>query len=74
MSSATYPRGTTVLLIGTKRGLFTATSSDRQCWNVERTGLTGNRVFNAVYDTRNGGRMFATDNGDFFGNFPALQR
>jgi photosystem II stability/assembly factor-like uncharacterized protein len=31
--------------------------------------LRGTRVFNAVLDHRNGQRMYATDNGDFFGTF-----
>jgi photosystem II stability/assembly factor-like uncharacterized protein len=68
-SHARYPSGTTVLLVGTKRGLFLLTSRDRQSWEVEATGLTGHRVFNAALDQREGCRLFATDNGDFFGTF-----
>lgn len=68
-TSAPYPAGTTVLLAGTKRGLFLLTSRDRQTWTVERQTLNGRRIYNAVYDDRNGGRMFAADNGDFFGCF-----
>jgi photosystem II stability/assembly factor-like uncharacterized protein len=64
-----YPSGTTLLLVGTKRGLFTLSSPDRQKWTVDSQALEGSRVFNAVYDGRNGGRMFAADNGDFWGSF-----
>lgn len=68
-SSAGYPRGTNVLLVGTKRGLFLLTSKDRRNWTVEKQMLQGSRIFNAVLDQRNGGRIFAADNGDFFGSF-----
>lgn len=61
--------GTVFLLVGTKRGLFVLTSRDRVTWTVERLALPGTRVFNAVYDPRLGGRVFAADNGDFFGTF-----
>ena len=64
-----YPKGTTILLVGTKRGLFLLTSRDRQGWAVESQALKGSRIFNAVLDQRNGRRMFAADNGDFFGTF-----
>lgn len=68
-TNGAYPRGTIMLLVGTKRGLFLLTSRDRQEWTVDKQALKGTRVFNAVLDQRNGGRMFATDNGDFFGTF-----
>jgi BNR/Asp-box repeat len=64
-----YPKGTILLLAGTKRGLFILSSSDRQDWKVEQHTLPGTRIYNAVLDTRNGKRMFAADNGDFFGSF-----
>ena len=68
-TSRTYPKGTVLLLVGTKRGLFTLTSRDRKNWTVEDHTLKGTRVYNAILDDRNGQRMFATDNGDFFGTF-----
>ncbi len=69
-SSSPYPSGTVVLLAGTKRGLFVLSSQDRKHWKVEATELSGTHVFNAVLDQRGGGqRIFATDNGDFFGTF-----
>ncbi|HEV8192573.1 MAG TPA: hypothetical protein VGP82_13985 [Ktedonobacterales bacterium] len=68
-SSSPYPSGTVVLLAGTKRGLFVLSSQDRKRWNVEATALSGTHVYNAVLDQRSGSRIFATDNGDFFGTF-----
>jgi hypothetical protein len=65
----TYPTGTTLLCVGTKRGLFLVSSRDRQSWAVEGPTLKGHRVFNAILDQRDGARLFATDNGDFFGTF-----
>jgi photosystem II stability/assembly factor-like uncharacterized protein len=62
--------GTTVLLVGTKRGLFMVTSTDRERWEITPTALTGGRVFYAALDQRRERpRLFATDNGDFFGTF-----
>jgi hypothetical protein len=60
--------GTTLLLAGTKRGLFMLTSSDRKNWSVDGQSLKGTRVYNACYDPRTG-RLYAADNGDFFGTF-----
>jgi len=68
-TNGTYPRGTFLVLAGTKRGLFLLTSKDRRTWEVEKHSLEGTRVFNAVLDQRNRCRLFATDNGDFFGTF-----
>ncbi|HZU01777.1 MAG TPA: hypothetical protein VFA10_19055, partial [Ktedonobacteraceae bacterium] len=62
----TTPPGTTLLLLGTKRGLFLLTSPDRERWTVEPGGLSGRRIFNAVLDQREGHRLFAAENGDFF--------
>jgi photosystem II stability/assembly factor-like uncharacterized protein len=64
----TYAPGTTLLFAGTKRGLFMLSSEDRRCWTVERQLSKGSRVFNSYYDQRSG-RLFAADNGDFFGSF-----
>jgi hypothetical protein len=66
--NGTYPSGTTLLLAGTKRGLFLLSSPDRETWSVDRQPLRGTRVYNACYDQRTG-RMYAADNGDFFGTF-----
>jgi photosystem II stability/assembly factor-like uncharacterized protein len=67
--STSYPAGTVVLLAGTKRGLFVLSSRDRSTWTVDTIPLKGKRVFNAVLDQRNGGRMFAADNDDWFGSY-----
>ena len=64
-----FPQGSTVLAVGTKRGLFLLVSQDRVKWSVETVALKGNRVFNAVLDQRSAPRLFAAENGDFFGSF-----
>lgn len=64
-----YPQGSTVLAVGTKRGLFLLTSQDRVKWTFETVALKGRRVFHAILDQRSGHRLFAAENGDFFGSF-----
>lgn len=65
----TFAPGTVLVLVGTKRGLFLLSSRDRKRWEVNATGLSGRRTFYATLDQRSGHRMFAADNGDFFGTF-----
>src|ERR1017187_925410 len=65
----THKEGSVVLMVGTKRGLFLLTSPNRTDWEVRGPFLKGHRVFNATLDQRNGRRLFAADNGDFFGTF-----
>ena len=64
-----FPQGSTVLAVGTKRGLFLLTSQDRAKWTVEPATLKGRRIFHAILDQRDGHRLFAAENGDFFGSF-----
>jgi hypothetical protein len=64
-----YPKGTVLVMVGTKRGLFLLSSQDRKSWEVAPTALRSSRIFNAALDQRDGQRMFAADNGDFFGTF-----
>ena len=64
-----YSPGTVLVLVGTKRGLFLLTSRDRETWEVESTALNGRRIFFATLDQRDGQRLFAAENGDFFGSF-----
>ena len=65
-----YPSGTTILSVGTKRGLFLLASRTRDTWEVIPTSLSGNRIFSATLDQRHGKqRLYAADNGDFFGTF-----
>lgn len=66
---SSFASGTTLLLLGTKRGLFLMTSPDRERWECRPTSLTGSRVFSGVLDQRQGRRIFAAENGDFFGCF-----
>ena len=63
-----YPKGTVALSVGTKRGLFLLTSKDRRTWKVEEPSLVGYRVYHAAVDMRNGTRMYAAANNDFFGS------
>src|SRR5258708_23343036 len=65
----TYTPGTVLVMVGNKRGLFLLTSKDRETWEVESTTVKGNSVFYSILDQRGGHRLFATDNGDFFGTF-----
>ncbi len=64
-----YPKGSVILVVGTKKGLFLFSSVDRQSWNVQSPLLKGHRIFYAVLDQRRGTRLFAADNADFFGSF-----
>ncbi|HLZ59517.1 MAG TPA: hypothetical protein VKR06_21430 [Ktedonosporobacter sp.] len=64
-----YAPGTTVLLVGTKRGLFLCSSRDRAKWNIEPTGLQGQPVFYAIVDQRDNCRLFAAENTEIFGSF-----
>ena len=56
----------TLLLVGTKKGLFLITSSDRARWDLVGPFETGREINHAVYDQRNG-RIFATANDSWFG-------
>src|SRR5689334_16845338 len=68
-NSNPYTPGTVLLAVGTKRGLFLLTSQDREHWQVHATGLKGRRIFSATLDQRTSPRLYAADNGDFFGSF-----
>ena len=64
------PSGSVVLLVGTKRGLFVVSSTDRRTWSTEPVAsLEAKRIFNATLDQRDGRRLFVAENGDFFGSF-----
>lgn len=62
-----FPKGTVVLSVGTKRGLFLLTSSDRRTWKSEGPFHVGKRVYHTALDLRNGPRLYTAANGDFFG-------
>ena len=51
-ATTTYPKGTLLLLVGTKRGLFLLSSQDRETWETHTTTLHGTRVFYANLDQR----------------------
>jgi photosystem II stability/assembly factor-like uncharacterized protein len=71
VDNSPYTPGTIVLTVGTKRGLLLISSPERQHWRVEATKLESqpSRIYHALLDTRNHHRLFAADNGDFFGSF-----
>lgn len=56
----------TLLLIGTKKGLFLYTSGDRREWKLRGPYLNGKEVNHAVYDPRTE-RLYATANDAWFG-------
>jgi hypothetical protein len=56
----------TLLLIGTKKGLFLFDSVDRKCWDMKGPFQMGREINHAVYDRRNG-CVFATANDAWFG-------
>jgi photosystem II stability/assembly factor-like uncharacterized protein len=56
----------TLLLAGTKKGLFLFDSADRQRWTMTGPFQPGREINHAVYDRRNG-CIFATANDAWFG-------
>ncbi len=68
MARSRFPRGTALLMVGTKRGLFLFSSKDRRAWRPEGHHLVGRPVYYAALDTRKAPRLFATDNEVFFGS------
>lgn len=64
-----YTQGHVIIAVGTKKGLFLLTSADRQSWDIKGPLLRGHRIYSAIIDPRNNYRLFAADNGDFFGSF-----
>ncbi|MEO7000825.1 MAG: sialidase family protein [Ktedonobacterales bacterium] len=61
--------GDTLLLLGTKRGLYVARSRDRKTWTFEPTTLAAMPIYYATLDQREKQRIFAAENGAFFGSF-----
>jgi len=57
----------TLLLVGTKKGLFVFESKDRKSWNLLGPFQGGKEVNHAVIDPRSG-RLFATANDAWFGS------
>jgi len=56
----------TLVLAGTKKGLFVFTSSNRNDWQLHGPFQTGREVNRAIYDSRSG-RIYATSNDAWFG-------
>jgi len=62
-----YHRGmSTLLLVGTKKGLFLFTSDDRRAWRLRGPFATGREVNHAVWDPRSK-RVLAASNDAWFG-------
>ena len=57
----------TLLLAGTKKGLFLYTSTDRKRWQLHGPFLPGKEIHHAAYDPRQG-RILATSNDAWFGS------
>ncbi|MBA4149245.1 MAG: exo-alpha-sialidase [Verrucomicrobia bacterium] len=57
----------TLLLAGTKKGLFVFSSDNRMEWTMSGPFLSGKEVNHAIYDTRSG-KIFATANDSWFGS------
>jgi photosystem II stability/assembly factor-like uncharacterized protein len=56
----------TLPLVGTKKGLFVFSSSDRKRWQLQGPFQTGREINHAIYDARSG-RIYATANDAWFG-------
>lgn len=56
----------TLLLAGTKKGLFLFTSADRKRWKLNGPFQAGREINHAIYDARCG-RIYATANDAWFG-------
>ncbi|MHB8510956.1 MAG: WD40/YVTN/BNR-like repeat-containing protein [Actinomycetota bacterium] len=60
--------GSTVLLVGTNRGLFMFTSPDRRRWRSHGPILSSGEIYNGIVDTRSEKpRVYAADNHFVFG-------
>lgn len=57
----------TLILAGTKKGLFIFTSADRKKWQLHGPCVNGKEINHAVYDSRSG-KIFATANDAWFGS------
>ncbi|MDB6068582.1 MAG: glycosyl hydrolase repeat-containing glycosyl hydrolase [Pedosphaera sp.] len=57
---------TTLVIIGTKKGVFLFTSTDRQKWQLHGPFQNGREINHAIYDPRSG-RIYATANDAWFG-------
>ncbi len=57
----------TLLLAGTKKGLFLFTSADRRRWKLHGPFQSGREINHAIYDPRTG-RVYATANDSWFGS------
>ncbi len=66
LKSGTYVKKN-LLLAGTKKGLFSFTSINRERWDLQGPFQNGKEINHAVYDSRTG-RIHATANDAWFGS------
>lgn len=60
-------KGDTVVLAGTRKGLFALASRDRRRWKAERIGFEGNQVYHAILDPRDGRAVYAAASSEHWG-------
>ena len=58
---------TTLLTVGTRKGVFLFTSADRRAWTLRGPFQPGREINHAIYDGRTG-RLYATSNDAWFGS------
>lgn len=65
-------KGDTLVLLGTKKGLFAAASRDRRRWKVAPIGFEGTSVYRAIADASDGRAILAGAASEHWG--PSVQR
>ncbi len=56
---AKIPKGSTVVLVGTRKGGFVFHSTDRRRWSMERPSMEGASVYHMILDPRDGRTVYA---------------
>ncbi len=69
---AAVKKGDTVVLVGTRKGLFILNSGDRRRWQTRGPYLRGQEVRHAILDPRDGKTVYAGGTDEHFG--PAIAR
>jgi hypothetical protein len=65
-------KGDTLVVAGTKKGLFVLHSRDRRRWHTQLVGFEGNPVYHAMLDPADGTTLWAGVTSDHWG--PSVQR
>ena len=62
-------RGDTLVIVGTRKGAFVFSSDEnRKIWNMWGPHWAGSDVFHAIYDARDGGKLWVVRNDPVFGS------